>query len=225
MSTSPSERRSAILKAATRLFEHYGHAKTTIADVAREAGIGVGTVYLEFASKEAIVQELSLSTHIGVLDAMRGAILPADDCAKQLAAVLRARTKAFLELRNKGEHACELVHCKTESVQAAHKRFKDQEQELLEGILQRGQTTGVFSACEPKATARLIQRVFASLSPPWIFASSDDAIHLASELCQLLLHGLLVNKDPRAFMNEATPSSRRARSNRTGAARASRRQR
>ncbi|MBN8868187.1 MAG: nitronate monooxygenase [Solirubrobacterales bacterium] len=69
--TIASSRRLAILEAATRLFEHYGHGKTTIADVAREAQIGVGTVYLEFESKEAIVQELSRSTHVAVLEAMR----------------------------------------------------------------------------------------------------------------------------------------------------------
>src|SRR3954453_13633623 len=98
--TSSLERRSAILRAANRLFEHYGHGKTTIADVAREAQIGVGTVYLEFESKEAIVQELSLSTHIGVLDLMRAASMKsAGDHAARLTEVLHTRTRCFLELR------------------------------------------------------------------------------------------------------------------------------
>ena len=204
-----SDRRSAILKAATRLFEHYGHGKTTIADVAREAKIGVGTVYLEFTSKEAIVQELSLAAHVGVLDAMRAAVKPDDDFAAQLTAVLEARTRAFVDLRKKGEHACELVHCKTDSVRLAHQRFKEQEQAIFEVIIQRGQSKGVFAACEPGLAAALIQRAFASLSPPWIFGSDDDALAAAADLCKLLLHGLLVVKDPRAFVTEA-PSSARA---------------
>ncbi|HVH42698.1 MAG TPA: TetR/AcrR family transcriptional regulator [Labilithrix sp.] len=203
MTNTSSDRRRAILKAAARLFEHYGHAKTTIADVAREAQVGVGTVYLEFESKEAIVQELSLATHVGVLDAMRAAIKPEDDHATQLTAVLLARTRCFVELRRKGEHACELVHCKAEGVRAAHQRFKEQEQVLLQLIIEQGQSAGTFSACESRAMVRLVQRAFASLSPPWIFGSDEDALRASSDLCKLLLHGLLAEKDPSAF----TPAS------------------
>lgn len=223
MTTPPSsDRRSAILKAATRLFEHYGHSKTTIADVAREAKIGVGTVYLEFTSKEAIVQELSLAAHVGVLDAMRAAIKPDEGSAAQLSAALEARTRAFVELREKGEHACELVHCKTESVRLAHQRFKEQEHAILEVIVQRGQAKGVFAPYEPSLAAALIQRVFASLSPPWIFGSDDDALAAAADLCKLLLHGLLAEKDPRAFVTEPPSASRAPRSS---TARASQRKR
>lgn len=206
---SANDRRSTILKAAARLIEHYGHGKTTIADVAREAGVGVGSVYLEFASKEAIVQELSLAAHVGVLEAMRAAVKAHEDCARQLTAALEARTRAFVELQKKGEHACELVHCKADSVRAAHQRFKEQEQVILEVILQRGQSEGTFAPSEPTATAALIQRAFASLSPPWIFACDDDAAKATVELCHLLLHGLLTEKDTRAFVRASpTPPPR-----------------
>jgi AcrR family transcriptional regulator len=195
MTTSSSERRTAILRAATRLFEHYGHGKTTIADVAREAQVGVGTVYLEFESKEAIVQELSLSTHVGVLDSMRAASEACPDHASRLSAVLEARTRCFLELRRKGQHACELVHCKTEGVRAAHQRFKEQELALFASIVREGQRAGAFAAGEPVMVAALVQRAFVSLAPPQIFGSDDDATRASADLCSLLLHGLLVKSE------------------------------
>src|SRR5262245_17349677 len=68
------DRREQILEAADRLLRHYGPHKTTIADVAREANVGVGTVYLEFCSKEALIEELSQTRHRAVLDAMRAAM-------------------------------------------------------------------------------------------------------------------------------------------------------
>jgi len=46
------DRRRVILDTAARLLRHYGPAKTTMADIARAADIAVGSVYLEFASKE-----------------------------------------------------------------------------------------------------------------------------------------------------------------------------
>lgn len=44
----------AILEVAATLFERYGYKKTTIEDIAQEAGIGKGSVYLRFSSKEEI---------------------------------------------------------------------------------------------------------------------------------------------------------------------------
>ncbi|MBX3209123.1 MAG: TetR/AcrR family transcriptional regulator [Labilithrix sp.] len=208
MATS-SDRRTAILRAAERLFEHYGHAKTTIAEVAREARIGVGTVYLEFESKEAIVEELSLSTHAGVLDAMRAASTLEGDHAARMAAVLRARTRSFLELRKKGQHACDLVHCKTEGVRVVHERFREREHALLAELVEEGRDAGAFAACTPASIAALVQRAFTSLSPPWIFGSDDDAMRASDELCQLLLHGLLAAKRPRALV--AAPRRRKPR--------------
>jgi AcrR family transcriptional regulator len=187
---SSTERRDAILRAASRLFEHYGHGKTTMADVAREAHVGVGTVYLEFDSKEAIVQELSRSAHAGVLEAMRAAIVD-DDPARCLKAVLMARTARFLELRDKGQHACELLHCRTEGVRTAHKRFREEERALLAEILERGRELGVFADVDAMRTAAIVQRAFASLSPPWIFSGTGDMLAIASEMCELVLVGLM----------------------------------
>src|SRR6516162_7857587 len=51
---APAEIRDAILDAADRLLARYGFKKMTVDDLAREAGIGKGTVYLHFPSKEEV---------------------------------------------------------------------------------------------------------------------------------------------------------------------------
>ena len=52
------ERQQRILNAAAELFAHYGYDKTTVSDIAREAGISKGAIYLHFASKEALFEGL-----------------------------------------------------------------------------------------------------------------------------------------------------------------------
>lgn len=52
--TTKEEVRDAILDATERLLARYGYRKMTVEDIAREAGIGKGTVYLHFTSKEEI---------------------------------------------------------------------------------------------------------------------------------------------------------------------------
>lgn len=49
-----SDNRQAILDAMGRLMERLGYSKTTIDDIAKEVGIGKGSVYLNFKSKEDI---------------------------------------------------------------------------------------------------------------------------------------------------------------------------
>ena len=48
------EVREAILDSVGRLLVKYGYKKMTVEDIAREAGIGKGTVYLYFPSKEEV---------------------------------------------------------------------------------------------------------------------------------------------------------------------------
>lgn len=52
------DRRRRVLDAAERLILERGFDATTVAAVAERVGIGKGAVYLEFASKDALVDEL-----------------------------------------------------------------------------------------------------------------------------------------------------------------------
>src|SRR5258708_31711452 len=55
--TEPDERQQReerILEAATRLLMRWGYRKTTIDDVAREAGVGKGTIYLHWKDKNQL---------------------------------------------------------------------------------------------------------------------------------------------------------------------------
>jgi TetR/AcrR family fatty acid metabolism transcriptional regulator len=59
-STRPAggDKRNAILRAAITVFAHNGYFNSKVADIAREAGIADGTVYLYFKSKEEILHSI-----------------------------------------------------------------------------------------------------------------------------------------------------------------------
>jgi AcrR family transcriptional regulator len=63
--------RSAILEAAMRLFTEKGYERTSITDLAREAGIGKGTIYSYFRTKS----EIFLAFCEEQLEAVRTAIV------------------------------------------------------------------------------------------------------------------------------------------------------
>ena len=199
------DRRRTILECAARLFHHYGHAKTTVADIAREAQMGVGTVYLVFASKEAIVEELSTGAHVRVLRAMVevAEARAYDTFAERLAGVLETRVAKFQELAGEGQHACELVHCKSGPVKSVHARFLEEEAKLLQEIVDDACKAGELATVDVKRVVDLVQRAYATLSPPWLFEQApDEARRVAHEMCRLLLLGLMVRGD-RAAAAEA----------------------
>src|SRR5881394_319388 len=53
-----SGKRESILRAATRVFARNGYFNSKVADIAREAGVADGTVYLYFKSKEEILHSI-----------------------------------------------------------------------------------------------------------------------------------------------------------------------
>jgi AcrR family transcriptional regulator len=55
--------RDAIVQAAERVFSRSGFYVTRMADIAKEAGVGVGTLYNYFDSKELIFSEILVSRH------------------------------------------------------------------------------------------------------------------------------------------------------------------
>jgi AcrR family transcriptional regulator len=64
----PGATRDRILDAADRLLARFGYRKMTVDDIAAEAGIGKGTIYLSFPSKE----EVALSCIDRMVDALLG---------------------------------------------------------------------------------------------------------------------------------------------------------
>lgn len=57
-SLAVSDKREAILRAAISVFARCGYFNSKVADIAREAGVADGTVYLYFKSKEEILHSI-----------------------------------------------------------------------------------------------------------------------------------------------------------------------
>jgi AcrR family transcriptional regulator len=191
--TAPSPRRRTILRAAERLFEHYGLGKTTIADVAREAGVGVGTVYLEFAGKEAIVEELSRAKHETVLSAMRAASTRPDlTLLERVAAVFDARLAATFGLARAGMHACDLVRCRGEGpVAEASAAFLAEQRVLIVELVRLGARAKEIDSSDPDTTADALLACYATFSAPHVLGREEAAAHRElARVHSVVLYGL-----------------------------------
>src|SRR6185295_17662878 len=78
------DKREAILRAATSVFAHNGYFNSKVADIAREAGVADGTVYLYFKSKEDILHSIFDRSVEEALDAARKRIEDLTDPREKL---------------------------------------------------------------------------------------------------------------------------------------------
>lgn len=108
------EKHEAILVAAKQLFGHYGYRRTSIDDIAQEARIAKGTVYLYFKSKEEIFRALCQQLLDTVLAAAEEVYHTSAPIEKQLRQILAAKFDYLFELVHGSIHVRELIDAKNQ---------------------------------------------------------------------------------------------------------------
>ena len=105
-------RRAVILDAALRVFGQYGYRRTSMDDVAREADIAKGTIYLSFTSKEEVFQALSERLSQRMLAGAEAASRRPGTTADKLAAMHAAWFGTYADTISRSPHAAELLDAK-----------------------------------------------------------------------------------------------------------------
>jgi AcrR family transcriptional regulator len=105
-------RHAEILDAALRMFGQYGFRRTSMDDIAREAGIAKGTIYLSFAGKEEVFQALAQRLSQRMLTGAEAASSRPGTTADKLAAMHAAWFGTYAETITRSPHAAELLDAK-----------------------------------------------------------------------------------------------------------------
>ncbi len=110
MSTpAQASKEQAIVDAAGKRFRYYGIGKTTMQEIAQDAGMAVGTLYLYFANKDALVAacaEKYAQRHRQQADEILNSNLPPDE---KLRAYVIARFRQAEDTRTSSRHAAEIT--------------------------------------------------------------------------------------------------------------------
>lgn len=190
--TDVANRRLRILNAAAQLLHHYGFHKTTVADIAKAAKVGVGSVYLEFSSKDELVAALAEQRHHVVVASMREAAEAPGPWGEKLLEMLQARLRALWALAAEGHHALDLLSC-CPAVHKVRAQFRADEERLVADVVAAGQVGGEFdSELDPEATAKVLLAVDDALAPPQAHGDPKDSPGILPQAHRLLLGGLRI---------------------------------
>ncbi len=94
------ETRAKILDTALRLFRERGFDRTTMRDVATEAGVATGAAYYYFRSKEELVMAFYLRTAEDARDEFAAALASTKDLRKRIRALIEIKLRQFEDHRS-----------------------------------------------------------------------------------------------------------------------------
>ncbi|MBP9663600.1 MAG: TetR/AcrR family transcriptional regulator [Pyrinomonadaceae bacterium] len=137
--------RQAILDATDKLLARYGYKKMTIEDLAQEVGIGKGSVYLHFSSK----QEIALSHIDRIIDRLRAnlRIIAAKPgkAERRLKEMLIERVLfRFDSVQHYSQSVNELLAAVRPQLLERRKLYFAEEARIIAGVIAEGQSKGAF---------------------------------------------------------------------------------
>jgi AcrR family transcriptional regulator len=130
-----NDKRARILGAARRLFLRYGVKRTSIDDVAREAEIAKGTVYLYYASKNDLFAAVAERLCTDILVAARQALLKKKSLTERLVDFLDGYIGHMHRLIGQSPHVAELSESKEVLAATIYANFDVQMKELIRTAL------------------------------------------------------------------------------------------
>jgi AcrR family transcriptional regulator len=130
-----TDKRDRILDAAQKLFVRYGVKRTSIDDVAREAGIAKGTVYLSFKSKAELFAAIANRLCANTLSDVQRIALEATPVNARLVGILDRYIGATHRLVAQSPHIAELTTSKDALSAAAFDALDRRIRSLLSVLL------------------------------------------------------------------------------------------
>jgi AcrR family transcriptional regulator len=109
LATSAISTRERILEAAFTLFGRYGFKRTSMEDIASEAGLSRTALYLQFRNKEEIFRDLAIGLHEECLAGAEDALDASEPLADRLRAAVEAKTLKLIEIIQASPHGSELM--------------------------------------------------------------------------------------------------------------------
>ncbi len=193
-----NDKRERILDAAVQVFAQRGFFQARVTDIAREAGVADGTIYLYFKNKDDLLISLFEDRMEGIIAAFRLELDPLDGAP--------ARLHRFIEMHLAlVESKPQLAEVLTVELRQSSKFMREYKNPrfaeylgILADILEEGRTAGVFRAdLEPRILCRIIFGALDEVSLVWSSSRREKFVlaEVTQEIWNLCARGLLSAPD------------------------------
>lgn len=187
------EKYQRIIRAATKIFARKGFFQAKIAEIAREAGVADGTIYIYFENKDDILISLFEEQMKGVIDNMVSHLaLEKDPIGK-----LRCFAVTHLRLIEENKDMAEIIQVELRQSGKFMKEYKNEKfsqyLDLIEDIIKEGQQSGTFRKdVIPTVAKRAFFGALDEMSRFWVLSSRKqyDIKTAAEQISEFFLCGI-----------------------------------
>ncbi|MBI3649998.1 MAG: TetR/AcrR family transcriptional regulator [Acidobacteria bacterium] len=182
----------AILRAAIKVFAKGGFFYSKVADVAREAGVADGTVYLYFKNKDDIL--VSIFNHVTeqALTQARTVLAELDDPAEKL----RRLVEGHLEMYARDRDLAIVFQVELRSSIKFMEQFSatkvTEYLDLIGGVIEEGQRRGLFrKELKTRIVAKILFGALDEMVTNWVLAHKRySLISTAEPVIDVFLNGV-----------------------------------
>ncbi|MBK7707775.1 MAG: TetR/AcrR family transcriptional regulator [Acidobacteria bacterium] len=188
-----SDKREAILRAAIKVFAGKGYFNSKVADIAKEAGVADGTVYLYFKSKDDILRSFFDRAMSDFIAEGRKELAELDGAEEKLRRIAHLHLERLgadrdlaivfqVELRGSTKHMQEFSA-------AGFAEYLD----IIRATIAEGQKEGVFRKdLKPIIVAKMLYGALDEMVTNWILSNkSYPLVPMADEVLKVFFGGVL----------------------------------
>ncbi len=164
-----------IIEAATKVFAEKGFFQARVADIAREAGVADGTIYIYFENKDDILISLFEEQMRLVLENMESQLSTVEDPAEKL----KVFALTHLRLVENNQSMAEIIQVELRQSSKFIKEYRNEQfakyLDIIAGIIREGQEKGAFRAdIVPGIAKRAFFGALDEMSRFWVLSSRKD---------------------------------------------------
>jgi TetR/AcrR family transcriptional regulator, fatty acid metabolism regulator protein len=184
-----------IIEAAVRVFARKGYYNSRVSDIAREAGIAAGTIYLYFKTKDDILVSLFRDKMADFVDTVRKAIAVEPDAASKV----RRLVSLHFRILEDNPDLAEVVQVELRQGQKFFRGASSQEIgayfALIGSVLEEGVAEGRFRSGLPvKVATKMLFGAMDQVATSWVLGRRGyQLVDTASAVAEIFLQGVAVS--------------------------------
>ena len=181
-----------ILEAAAKVFANQGFHQSTVAQIAKEAGVADGTIYLYFKNKDDILVQFFSHRTKQVFDRFQAEVDRANSSLDKLRYLIHSHLTEFQQDRDGAILYQVETHSNNRLAEAQIKEMSKMYRDIISEIIEHGQQEGTIRKdLYVGLVKRFIIGAVDEVINTWIHADGDyDLVSMADPLVELFIRGI-----------------------------------
>lgn len=186
------EKNRKIINTAIEIFSEKGFNKTTMQEIAEEAGVGKGTIYRFFNSKEDMVSSLLEISIDEISEQISSAISPLDDPLEKMKAIIKVELDYYYANRNLARFLVREMWGYQSKFLDHIRKIRESRATTIEQIIEEGMQKNQFKTLDPQTiTASLEGMILASTIYWFTFHDEYPKKQIEENINRLFFQGIL----------------------------------